>query len=82
SPDTGVTDFTYNAAGQVATKKDANDAVAHRYTYDALGRPKAVFYTATGPADVEFDYDTANTECTAGQTFATGRLTATRTEGN
>ncbi|MEI2429059.1 RHS repeat-associated core domain-containing protein [Lysobacter yananisis] len=82
SPDTGVTDLTYNAAGQVATKKDANDAVAHRYTYDALGRPKAVFYTTTGPADVEFDYDTANTECTTGQTFATGRLTATRTEAN
>lgn len=82
SPDTGVTDFTYNAAGQVATKKDANDAVAHRYTYDALGRPKAVFYTAAGPADVEYDYDTTNAECTTGQTFATGRLTATRTEGN
>jgi RHS repeat-associated protein len=82
SPDTGITDYTYNAAGLVATKKDANDAVAHRYTYDALGRPKAVFYTAAGPADVEYDYDTVNTECTAGQTFALGRLTASRTEGN
>ena len=82
SPDTGVTDFTYNAAGQVATKKDANDAVAHRYTYDSLGRLNAVFYTAAGPADVEYDYDTANAECTTGQTFASGRLTATRTEGN
>lgn len=82
SPDTGVTDYTYNAAGLVATKKDANDAVAHRYLYDALGRPKAVFYTAAGPADVAYDYDTVNTECTTGQTFALGRLTASRTEGN
>jgi RHS repeat-associated protein len=82
SPDAGVTDFTYNAVGQVATKKDANDAVAHRYTYDALGRPKAIFYTAAGPADLEYDYDLVNSECTAGQTFALGRLTATRTEGN
>lgn len=82
SPDTGVTDYTYNAAGLVTAKKDANDAVAHRYTYDALGRPKATFYTAAGPADVEYDYDTVNTECTAGQTFALGRLTASRTEGN
>jgi RHS repeat-associated protein len=82
SPDTGVTDFTYNAAGQVATKKDANDAVAHRYTYDVLGRLKAVFYTAAGPADVEYDYDTANAECTTGQNFASGRLTAARTEAN
>ncbi|QQQ01283.1 RHS repeat-associated core domain-containing protein [Lysobacter enzymogenes] len=82
SPDTGITDYTYDAAGQLATKKDANDAAANRYTYDALGRPKAIFYTATGPADVEYDYDTVNTECTAGQTFALGRLTASRTEGN
>jgi len=82
SPDTGVTDYTYNAAGLLATKKDANDTVAHRYTYDALGRPKAAFYTAAGPADVEYDYDAVNTECIAGQTFALGRLTASRTEGN
>lgn len=81
SPDTGVTDYSYNAAGLLATKKDANDLVAHRYTYDPLNRPKAIFYTATGPADVEYDYDTVNAECTAGQTFAIGRLTATRTDG-
>lgn len=82
SPDTGITDYTYNSAGLLTTKKDANDAVAHRYTYDVLGRPKAVFYTTAGPADVEYDYDTLNAECTAGQGFATGRLTAARTEGN
>lgn len=82
SPDTGITDYTYNAAGQLATKKGANDAEAHRYVYDALGRPKAIFYTAAGAADVEYDYDTVNTECTAGQIFAVGRLTASRTEGN
>lgn len=81
SPDTGVTDYTYNAAGLLATKKDANDAVAHRYTYDILNRPKAIFYTAAAVADVEYDYDTVNAECTTGQTFATGRLTATRTDG-
>ncbi|MBN7135125.1 hypothetical protein A7A76_10175 [Lysobacter enzymogenes] len=81
SPDTGVTDYTYNAAGLLATKKDANDAVAHRYTYDALNRPKAVFYTASGPADVEYDYDTAPSVCATGETFAKGRLAAMRTEG-
>lgn len=81
SPDTGITDYTYNAAGSVATKKDANDAVAHRYTYDALNRPTAAFYTATGAADVEYDYDTVNSGCTTGQTFALGQLTATRAEG-
>lgn len=81
SPDTGVTDYTYNAAGLLATKKDANDAVAHRYVYDILNRPKAIFYTEAGAADVVYDYDTVNAECTTGQTFAIGRLTATRTDG-
>ncbi|MEH6420863.1 RHS repeat-associated core domain-containing protein [Pseudomonas sp. CGJS7] len=81
SPDTGVTDYTYNAGGLLATKKDANDAVAHRYTYDELNRPKAIFYTAAGPADVEYDYDTVNAECAAGETFAVGRVTAMRADG-
>lgn len=81
SPDTGITDYTYNAAGRVATKQDANDAVPHRYTYDALGRPKAVFYTASGSADVEYEYDTVNSICAAGETFATGRVTAMRADG-
>ncbi|MGO1070273.1 RHS repeat-associated core domain-containing protein [Lysobacter sp. CA199] len=81
SPDTGITDYTYNAAGLVATKKDANDAVPHSYTYDALNRPKTVSYTAAGAPDVEYDYDTVNSVCTAGETFAIGRVTAMRTDG-
>ncbi|MFK3650438.1 RHS repeat-associated core domain-containing protein [Lysobacter enzymogenes] len=81
SPDTGVTNYTYNAAGDVATKQDANDPEPHRYTYDALGRRKAVSYTAGGPADVEFDYDTVNSVCAVGETFAAGRVTAMRADG-
>lgn len=81
SPDTGVANYTYNSAGLLATKQDANDAAAHRYTYDALSRPTAVFYTAAGPADVEYDYDTVNSGCAANETFALGRVTAMRTEG-
>jgi RHS repeat-associated protein len=81
SPDTGVTDYTYNPAGLLATKKDANDAAAHRYTYDALNRPKAIFYTAAGPADVEYDYDIVNSVCATGENFALGRVTAMRAEG-
>ncbi|QWP76606.1 RHS repeat protein [Lysobacter sp. K5869] len=81
SPDTGVSDFTYNAAGQPATKKDANDTVAHRFTYDALNRLKAEFYTATGPADVEYDYDTVNPGCVVGENFAVGHVTAIRKNG-
>ena len=81
SPDTGVTDFTYNAAGLPATKKDANDSTAQRYTYDALNRITAEFYTASGPADVEYNYDTVNANCAAGENFAVGRLTAVRKNG-
>ena len=81
SPDTGITDYGYDAAGLLATKKDANDATAHRYTYDTLSRPKAIFYTASGPADVEYDYDIINSVCASGETFAMGRVTAMRTDG-
>lgn len=80
SPDTGITNYTYDAAGKVATKQDANDPEPHRYTYDALGRPKNVFYTAAGAADVEYDYDAVNSVCAAGETFAVGRVTAMRTD--
>jgi len=81
SPDTGITHFTYNPAGKVATRQDANDPEPHRYTYDALGRPKAVFYTAAGAADVEYDYDTVNSACATGETFAVGRVSAMRSDG-
>lgn len=81
SPDTGITNYTYNAAGKVATKQDANDPEPHRYTYDALNRPKAVFYTAAGAADVEYDYDTVNSVCAVGETFAIGRVAAMRADG-
>lgn len=81
SPDTGITNYTYNVAGNVATKQDANDPAPHRYTYDVLGRRKAVLYTADGPADMEYDYDTVNSVCVAGETFAVGRVTAMRANG-
>ncbi|WP_408951389.1 RHS repeat-associated core domain-containing protein [Lysobacter sp. Hz 25] len=80
SPDTGVTAYGYNSAGQVTTKQDANDAAPHAYAYDALGRPKTISY-GSGGNDVEYDYDTVNSVCTAGETFAIGRVTAMRSEG-
>ncbi|MGJ7903156.1 RHS repeat-associated core domain-containing protein [Lysobacter sp. 1R34A] len=80
SPDTGVTTYGYNSAGLLASKQDANDANPHTYTYDALNRPKTVSYGG-GANDVEYDYDTVNTVCTAGENFALGRVTAMRTDG-
>lgn len=81
SPDTGITDYTYNSAGLLATKKDANDAEAHRYTYDALNRLKSISYTAAGGPDVEYDYGTINSVCATGESFALGRVTAMRADG-
>ncbi|WP_363799101.1 RHS repeat-associated core domain-containing protein [Lysobacter firmicutimachus] len=80
SPDTGVTTYGYDTAGQLTSKQDANDAVAHSYTYDALGRLKTLSY-GSGAHDVEYDHDTVNAECAAGETFAVGRVAAMRTEG-
>ncbi|ALN78613.1 RHS repeat-associated core domain-containing protein [Lysobacter antibioticus] len=80
NPDTGTANYTYNAAGLIATKKDANDTAAHTYTYDALGRAKTVSY-GSDTADVEYVYDTVNPACTAGETFAAGRVTTMRTDG-
>ncbi|WP_187308483.1 RHS repeat-associated core domain-containing protein [Lysobacter antibioticus] len=80
SPDTGVTTYGYNSAGLLASKQDANDAQAHTYTYDALNRPKTISYSG-GAADVEYDYDTVNAVCTAGENFALGRVTAMRSDG-
>ncbi len=51
----------------------------HTYTYDALNRPKTISYG--GAADVEYDYDTVNSVCAAGETFALARVTAMRTDG-
>ncbi|ALN83082.1 BPSL0067 family protein [Lysobacter antibioticus] len=80
SPDTGVTIYGYNGAGLLASKQDANDANRHTYTYDALNRPKTVSYSS-GAADVEYDYDTVNSVCVAGENFALGRVTAMRSDG-
>ncbi|MGO1000773.1 RHS repeat-associated core domain-containing protein [Lysobacter sp. CA196] len=80
SPDTGITTYGYNSAGLLASKQDANDAQAHTYTYDALNRPKTVSYSG-GTADVEYDYDTVNSVCAAGENFALGRVTAMRADG-
>lgn len=81
SPDTGVTEYAFNEAGSVASKRDADDAQAHRYTYDALNRLTAIHYSQAAAADVEYDYDAVNAECGAGETFALGRLTAARANG-
>src|SRR5882724_10988246 len=47
SPDTANTIKTFNAAGLVATSKDARNVTA-TYTYDALNRPTQIVYSGSG----------------------------------
>lgn len=62
SPDTGIADFTYDAAGNIKTRKDARPICA-TYDYDALNRVTAIKYAATcNPTTpdetVSYTYDT------------------------
>jgi RHS repeat-associated protein len=47
SPDTGTTTQTFNAAGLVATRRDARNVTA-TYSYDALNRLTRIVYAGTG----------------------------------
>lgn len=73
SPDTGATDFTYDAAGNLKTRIDARSICA-TYDYDALNRVSKIRYATTcNPAiadeEVSYTYD-GPANCTNGK----GRL--------
>jgi len=72
SPDSGTTSFTYDNAGNRLSQTDARGITA-TYTYDALNRPLTVTYPDAAE-NVTYAYDTVNTVCEAGETFAIGRL--------
>lgn len=72
SPDTGVTGFTVDAAGNRKTRTDARGITA-TYHYDALNRLTAIAYPDPN-LDVVYTYDTAPAACEASEAFATGRL--------
>lgn len=69
SADSGATTFTYDVAGNIATKKDPRFTTLINYTNDVLNRVSAITYPLyqTDPAEtVTYTYDT----CTNGK----GRL--------
>lgn len=72
SPDTGVTAFIYDAAGNLASREDARGVLAS-YTHDDLGRVTAVDYPGTAE-DVAYTWDVAPGTCGSGETFGAGRL--------
>jgi YD repeat-containing protein len=73
SPDTGTTTFVYDSAGNVSSHTDARGKVTNT-AYDALNRPTAVTYPTQTALNTVYAYDTAASDCLAGKTFATGRL--------
>ncbi|MGQ0801824.1 MAG: hypothetical protein ACT4NL_17140 [Pseudomarimonas sp.] len=74
SPDTGVTTYTYDAAGNRATQTDAR-GIPQTYGYDILGRLTSLTPPTTAQ-QVNFVYDVPTTACIAGETFGIGRLAA------
>ena len=73
-PETGNTIYTYNAAGQVATKTDAKGQVI-TYIYDNLNRPSQVKYGATVVRT--YNYEEADWGTQVGwHGFPAGRLTS------
>ena len=72
SPDTGSTTYGYDSAGNRTAQQDAR-GVQTLYQYDALNRPLAVDVPSAGQ-DLAFGYDSAPTDCPAGERFPVGRL--------
>ncbi|MFZ5635879.1 MAG: HNH/ENDO VII family nuclease [Pseudomonadota bacterium] len=75
SPDTGVTTWTHDAAGNTTGEVDANGR-STQYLYDALDRLRAVDYAAAVP-DETFGYDGAWGDCMPGEQYTAGRLART-----
>ncbi|MBL8299700.1 MAG: RHS repeat protein [Rhodanobacteraceae bacterium] len=78
SPDTGTTTSTYDEAGNLASRVDANGK-SITYRYDALNRLKMVDYAAAVP-DESFAYDVAMGDCPTGENFNIGRIGKTNDE--
>lgn len=74
SPDTGTTTYTYDSAGNRGSQTDAR-GITSSYSYDALNRLTGVSYPTTS-LNTAYGYDSVQSACAAGETFAKGRLTA------
>lgn len=74
SPDTGVAQYTPDAAGNRIAQTDARN-VATTLSYDALNRLETTRYPGDPSLDVTYVYDSVNPICAPSESFAVGRLT-------
>ncbi|MBI2398574.1 MAG: RHS repeat protein, partial [Xanthomonadales bacterium] len=72
SPDTGLTNYTHDNAGNRVSQTDARRVTAI-YGYDALNRLRSVSFPDT-TLDLGFDYDSVPGSCDAGEQASIGRL--------
>ncbi len=78
SPDTGVTAYSYDEAGNRKTQTDARSKTS-TYAYDVANRLTSVS-VPTSAQNVYFDYDATQADCQVGETFTAGRLARIRDE--
>ncbi|WP_342315699.1 RHS repeat-associated core domain-containing protein [Lysobacter sp. FW306-1B-D06B] len=72
SPDTGVSAFAYDAAGNRTGILDARGQLS-TVAYDGLNRPISVSYSDP-ILNVTYAYDTVQPDCAASESFSVGRL--------
>lgn len=73
SPDTGITTYSYDSAGRRSGQTDAR-GVQVQYGHDALNRRTTVTYPSDSSLNVTYQYDTAQSDCIAGEIFQIGQL--------
>jgi YD repeat-containing protein len=74
SPDTGAASHTYDAAGNLLTRRDSRGVLAS-YSYDALNRPASLVYSSTGQRTT-VNYAWAYDQVGSGFSNGVGRLTS------
>jgi RHS repeat-associated protein len=78
SPDTGIATASYDSAGNLTQRIDANGKIA-QYAYDGLNRVTTVTYPQEPALNETYLYDVAQSaveqiDCPAGEIFHVGRL--------
>ncbi|UHH09243.1 DUF6531 domain-containing protein [Luteimonas fraxinea] len=74
SPDTGISNSSFDEAGNKSSSVDARGQVSS-FSYDALNRLTNVSHSGAPALDQRYVYDVVQPSCAPGETNAVGRLT-------